>query len=76
VRGLFGQDVDEFAVRIATSLRGLAWWGLGPGTRLAGTGSPTPLHISNQVYAALLAGRPSASPRLTVTTPVAEMVAA
>jgi phenylacetate-coenzyme A ligase PaaK-like adenylate-forming protein len=69
VRGLFVEDADEFAVWIGTSLRGLASWGLAPGTRLAGIGSPSPLHISNQAYAALLAGRPSAVPRLTVTTP-------
>ena len=76
MRGLFVEDADEFAVWIATSLRGLACWRLGPATRLAGIGSLSPLHISNQVYAVLLAGRPSASPRLTVTTPVPEMVAA
>ena len=40
VRGLFVEDADEFAVWIGTSLRGLASWGLAPGTRLAGIGSP------------------------------------
>jgi phenylacetate-coenzyme A ligase PaaK-like adenylate-forming protein len=35
VRGLFLYDADEFAVWIVTCLRGLACWGLGPGTRLA-----------------------------------------
>jgi phenylacetate-coenzyme A ligase PaaK-like adenylate-forming protein len=76
VRGLFVEDAGEFAVWIGTCLRGLASWGLGPATRLAGIGSPSPLHISNQVYAALLAGQPSAAPRLAVTTPLPEMVAA
>jgi phenylacetate-CoA ligase len=76
VRGLFVEDADEFAVWIGTSLRGLASWGLAPGTRLAGIGSPSPLHISNQVYAVLLAGQAGAVPRLTVTTPLPEMVAA
>jgi phenylacetate-coenzyme A ligase PaaK-like adenylate-forming protein len=57
VRGLFVEDADEFAVWIGTSMRGLAGWGLAPGTRLAGIGSPSPLHISNQVYAVLLAGQ-------------------
>ena len=69
VRGLFVEDVDEFAVWIGTCLRGLASWGLGPATRLAGIGSPSPRHITNQVYAVLLAGQPSAAPRLAVTTP-------
>jgi phenylacetate-CoA ligase len=76
LRGLFVYDLDEFTVWIGTCLRGLACWGLGPATRLAGIGSPSPLHISNQAYAVLLAGQNSAAPRLAVTTPLAEMVAA
>jgi phenylacetate-coenzyme A ligase PaaK-like adenylate-forming protein len=75
-RGLFVEDGDEFAVWSATCLRGLASWGLQPATRLAGIGSPSPLHISNQAYAVLLAGQPSTTPRLTVTTPLPEMVSA
>jgi phenylacetate-coenzyme A ligase PaaK-like adenylate-forming protein len=69
LRGLFLEDADEFAVWIGTCLRGLACWGVGPATRLAGIGSPSPLHISNQVYAVLLAGQAGAAPRLAVTTP-------
>jgi phenylacetate-CoA ligase len=41
-RGLLVDDVEEFAVWLGTCLRGLASWGLGPGTRLAGIGSPAP----------------------------------
>jgi hypothetical protein len=76
LRGLFLEDADEFAAWIGTCLRGLACWGVGPATRLAGIGSPSPLHISNQVYAVLLAGQAGAAPRLAVTTPVPEMVVA
>jgi phenylacetate-coenzyme A ligase PaaK-like adenylate-forming protein len=76
VRGLFVEDVDEFAVWSGTCLRGLACWGLGPATRLAGIGSPSPLHISNLAYAVLLGGQASPAPRLAVTTPLPEMVAA
>jgi phenylacetate-CoA ligase len=76
LRGLFVEDADEFAAWMGTSLRGLAAWRLGPGTRLAGIGSPSPLHISNQAYAVLLAGQPATTPRLTVTTPLPEMVGA
>jgi phenylacetate-coenzyme A ligase PaaK-like adenylate-forming protein len=61
VRGLFVYDVDELAVWIGTCLRGLASWGLGPATRLAGIGSPSPLHISNAAYAVLLAGTADAA---------------
>jgi phenylacetate-CoA ligase len=75
-RGLLVDDVEEFAVWLGTCLRGLASWGLGPGTRLAGIGSPSPLHISNQLYGVLLADQPGAAPRLAVTTPLPEMVAA
>jgi phenylacetate-coenzyme A ligase PaaK-like adenylate-forming protein len=76
LRGLFVYSDEEFACWIATCLRGMACWGLTPATRLAGIGSPSPLHISNQLYAVLLAGRPSGMPRLTVTTPLPEVVAA
>jgi phenylacetate-CoA ligase len=76
MRGLFIYSDEEFATWIATCLRGMACWGLTPTTRLAGIGSPSPLHISNQLYAVLLAGRPSGMPRLTVTTPLPDLVAA
>jgi phenylacetate-CoA ligase len=76
LRGLFVYSDEELATWIATCLRGMASWGLTPATRLAGIGSPSPLHISNQLYAVLLAGRPSGMPRLTVTTPLPDLVAA
>ena len=56
------EDADEFAVWIGTCLRGLACWGIGPATRLAGIGSPV-RWISNQVYAELLAGRAGSGSR-------------
>jgi phenylacetate-CoA ligase len=76
LRGLLLYSEEEFQVWLGTCLRGLAVWGVTPATRLAGIGSPSPLHISNQLYAVLLAGRPSSAPRLAVTTPLPEMVAA
>ena len=69
-------DADEFAVGGGTCLRGMASWGLGPAARLAGIGSPSPLHISSAAYAVLLAGKPSSVPRLTVATPLPKLVAA
>lgn len=54
----------------------MACWGLTPTIRLAGIGSPSPLHISQQLYATLLAGRPTSAPRVTVTTPLPDLVAA
>jgi phenylacetate-CoA ligase len=76
LRGLFVYGDEEFASWIATCLRGLACWGLTPATRLVGIGSPSPLHISQQLYSTLLAGRPTTAPRVTVTTPLPELVAA
>jgi phenylacetate-coenzyme A ligase PaaK-like adenylate-forming protein len=63
LRGLFVYSDEEFATWIATCLRGMACWGLTPTTRLAGIGSPSPLHISNQRYAVLLAGAAPAACR-------------
>jgi phenylacetate-CoA ligase len=76
VRGLFVYSAEEFASWIATCLRGMAAWGVTSTTRLAGIGSPSPVHVSNQIYAVLLAGKPTGTPRLAVTTPLPEMVAA
>jgi hypothetical protein len=76
VRGLYVDDADEFAVWSGTCLRGMASWDLGPATRLAGIGSPSPLHISSAVYTVLPAGKPGSVPRLTVATPLPEMVTA
>lgn len=76
LRGIVVYSDDEFTAWIATCLRGMAIWGITAATRLAGIGSPSPLHISRQLYAVLLAGRPGGAPPLTVTTPLPEMVAA
>jgi phenylacetate-coenzyme A ligase PaaK-like adenylate-forming protein len=45
LRGLFVDGLEEFAVWLGTCLRDMASWGLGPGTRLAGIGSPNPLGL-------------------------------
>jgi phenylacetate-coenzyme A ligase PaaK-like adenylate-forming protein len=46
-----------------------------PQTRIVGVGAPSALHLSQQVIAAMQAGR-SGAPRVSVTTPIDEMVAA
>ena len=46
-----------------------------PETRIVGVGAPSSLHLSQQVIAAMQAGR-SGAPSVSVTTPVDEMVAA
>jgi phenylacetate-coenzyme A ligase PaaK-like adenylate-forming protein len=71
--GLFLYSREEFAYWAAICLRTLVRVGLTPGTRLVGIGAPSPLHLSQQMIAALQAGRGDA-PRLSVTTPLGEMV--
>jgi phenylacetate-coenzyme A ligase PaaK-like adenylate-forming protein len=59
VRGLLVEDLDEFAVWIGTCLRGLAGWGLGPATRLAGIGSPSPCTSPTRCTRRCWAARPA-----------------
>jgi hypothetical protein len=47
--------------------------GATPDPRLVGIGAPTPLHVTNRAFAELQAGR-SGAPRLSVLTPVHELV--
>jgi phenylacetate-coenzyme A ligase PaaK-like adenylate-forming protein len=75
LRGLMVYDRDDMAMGSAASLRAIARQGVGPGTRLVAIGSPDPLHLTRQVFAAFQAGRPGV-PRLTVASPLAEMVEA
>ena len=50
-------DRDDMATGIAAGLRAVARQGVGPGTRLVAIGSPDPLHLSRQLFAAFQAGR-------------------
>jgi len=71
--GLFLYSQEEFAHWVAICLRAFVRVGVTPGTRLVGIGAPSPLHLSQQMITALQAGRGDA-PRLSVTTPLDEMV--
>jgi phenylacetate-coenzyme A ligase PaaK-like adenylate-forming protein len=75
VPGLFVYSQAEFAHWVAVFLRSFARLGLTPDTRIVGIGAPSALHLSQQVIAAMQAGR-SGAPRVSVTTPLEEMVAA
>jgi phenylacetate-coenzyme A ligase PaaK-like adenylate-forming protein len=75
LRGIFVYTGDEFASWIATCLRGIGRLGIGPSTRFASIGAPSPLHISNQLFAAFRAGRADV-PELSVVTPLPDMVEA
>ncbi len=75
VPGLFPYSQAEFAHWVAVFIRSFARLGMTGETRIAGIGAPGALHLSRQVIAAMLAGRTGA-PRISVTTPLDEMVAA
>jgi phenylacetate-CoA ligase len=73
--GVFVYSDAEFAHWTAVGLARLARVGIGPDTRLVAIGAPGDVHITRQLFAAFLAGRQGV-PRLSVTTPLAEIVEA
>jgi phenylacetate-coenzyme A ligase PaaK-like adenylate-forming protein len=74
LRGVVVHEQDEFELWVAATLRSLARLGIGPTTRLAGVAAPGPSHWSKQLLAVIVAG--SAAPRVSVLTPLPELVAA
>src|SRR5262245_53575790 len=56
-------------------LAALARLGVSPESRVAAIGAPSDLHITRQLFAGFIAGRPGV-PRLNVTTPLPDCVAA
>ena len=73
VSGLFIYSQREFAHWVAVFLRGFVRLGVTGTTRVAGVAAPSPLHLSRQIAAALIAGREGA-PRLAVTQPLEVIV--
>ena len=73
VSGLFIYSQREFAHWVAVFLRGFVRLGVTGTTRVAGVAAPSPLHLSRQIAAALIAGREGA-PRLAVTQPMEAIV--
>lgn len=73
MRGVFVNARRDFALTMAGMLRAVVDGGIRPEQRLASIGSPSPFHLSNQVFAALRAGR-AGSPPLDVTMPLGEIV--
>jgi len=71
-RGVFVHSEDEFATWIAAHLPVLTRLGIGPETRLAPIGAPSPFHLSKQLFAAFTDGRRGV-PNLTVLTPLPEV---
>ncbi len=75
LRSMMVYDRDDMATGIAAGLRAVARQGVGPGTRLVAIGSPDPLHLSRQMFAAFHAGR-AGTPDVSVLTPLDELVRA
>ena len=73
-RGVFPQSAAEFVRWVAAAWRVRRRFGLDQGTRFVGIGAPTPLHITQKLFAAF-GGFGNGRPTLAVTTPVPELVA-
>jgi phenylacetate-CoA ligase len=73
VPGLFVYSQQDFAHWVSVCIRSFARLGMTPETRIVGVGAPSSLHLSQQVIAAMQAGR-NGAPTVSVTTPVDEMV--
>lgn len=74
-RGIFVYSGAEFGVWVAAHLRMMATMGLVPGMRAVAIGAPSPVHLSQQMFAAVTGGRQDDAPGLSVTTPIPELVA-
>ena len=75
LRGVFVHSEREFAHWVDAHIPVLARAGIGPLTRIAPIGAPSAYHLTGQLFAALSGGRP-APPRVSVLTPMPELVSA
>ncbi|MDY0884702.1 phenylacetate--CoA ligase family protein [Dongia soli] len=73
-RAIIVYDRAAFMVILANGIRFQRINGIGPSNRAMGIGSPSPLHLSNRIWN-LLNAMPDL-PRLYLTTPMPEIVAA
>jgi phenylacetate-coenzyme A ligase PaaK-like adenylate-forming protein len=74
LRGLFAYSMRDWTIGLAGTVRGLARAGARPGDRLVGIGAPPGVHMSQRIFAAFQSG--GDGPRLSVLTPLDELVAA
>jgi len=74
-RGVVVYDQTAWETSVANVQRALAILGLAPEARVLGIGAPTSLHVTNRLFAELRPGRADA-PRLAVTMPLGDVVAA
>jgi phenylacetate-CoA ligase len=74
-RGIVVYDQTAWETSVANVQRALEILGLAPEARVLGIGAPTPLHVTNRLFAELRPGGADA-PRLAVTMPLGDVVAA
>jgi len=72
-RGIFVYDEAAWELTVANIRRMQRLMELPPTAKGLGIGAPSPVHLSNRFYAEGRVGYPDA-PRLSVTTPIAEVV--
>jgi phenylacetate-CoA ligase len=72
-RGVVVYDQNAWEISVANVRRVLGIMGLALEARVLGIGAPTPLHLTNRLFAELRPGRTDA-PRLAVTMPLADVV--
>lgn len=72
-RGLFPQSVAEFGQWLDVAGRTIHRFGLNSTDRVIGIAAPTPLHITQKLFAAL-GGFGAGRPALTATMPVSDLV--
>jgi phenylacetate-CoA ligase len=74
-RGLFPQTLGEFGHWLDVTVRAVHRAGLDSTARVIGIAAPTPLHITQKLFAAL-GGFGTGRPALTATTPLPKLVRA
>jgi phenylacetate-CoA ligase len=83
-RGIFAVTEDEAAIWIAGSMRSGIRAGFGPQSRMIGIGTPSPSHLTRQLFAPLAEAQAQAArmrgvpapPDVSAATPLPELVAA
>ena len=84
LRGIFAVTEDEAAIWIAGSVRSGIRAGFGPQSRMIGIGTPSPSHLTRQLFGPLAEAQAQAArsrgvpapPNVSAATPLPELVAA
>lgn len=75
VQGIAVYDAAAWETAMAAFQRSMLLQEISPTARVIGIGSPSPIHMSRRLFASIQKGRRNVPPRLSVTTPLPEIVA-